>query len=167
MAFNQPQFNYGFYPQFQNGAMPDVLNQYKMQYQAIQQPMMPQPPMTPSQPIDDRIWVQGIAGAKAYFVAPNTTVVLWDTEAPILYVKSADASGKPLEIEIIDLSRRGQNIPNAEPKEHKCQCGNKFAKKEDFESLQKELEFLKKELEDLKAKPKMKNKKITEELDDE
>ena len=35
----------GYYPQYQNGAVPDMLNQYKGQYQQMpmQQPMMQQP----------------------------------------------------------------------------------------------------------------------------
>lgn len=41
------------------------------------------------------IWVQGEAGAKSYLVAPNSTVQLWDSEAPKIYLKSADVSGMP------------------------------------------------------------------------
>ena len=41
----------GYYPQYQNGAVPDMLNQYKGQYQQMpmQQPMMQQP--VPQMPI--------------------------------------------------------------------------------------------------------------------
>lgn len=34
MAYNQP-YSYGYYPQYQNGAVPDMLNQYKGQYQQM------------------------------------------------------------------------------------------------------------------------------------
>lgn len=40
-------------------------------------------------------WVQGEAAAQAYQVAPNATVILMDSERPILYMKSADATGRP------------------------------------------------------------------------
>lgn len=40
-------------------------------------------------------WVQGEAAAQAFQVAPNSTVVLMDSEQPILYMKSADATGRP------------------------------------------------------------------------
>lgn len=40
-------------------------------------------------------WVQGEAAAKAYLVSPGTTIPLWDSESPTIYLKSADASGKP------------------------------------------------------------------------
>lgn len=41
------------------------------------------------------IWVQGEGAAKSYPVAPNTSVPLWDSEANVVYIKSADASGMP------------------------------------------------------------------------
>ena len=57
----------GYYPQYQNGAVPDMLNQYKGQYQQMpmQQPMMQQPvqqmpiQMQPTQMsgANDMIWV--------------------------------------------------------------------------------------------------------------
>ena len=74
--------------------------QQPIQQMAMQTPIQTMPM---AQPSDDRIWVQGEAGAKAYFVAANATVVLWDTESPTLYIKSADATGKPLDMDIIDL----------------------------------------------------------------
>lgn len=141
--------------------------------QQFQQPIMQQPvqQMQTPQPSDDRIWIQGVAGAKAYFVAPNATVVLWDTESPTLYVKSADATGKPLDMEIIDLSRRAKST-NAtsenSPTEHKCTCGDKFVLKNDFQALQSEFKAIRSELEELKAKPKAKTtKKAVEEVEDE
>lgn len=51
------------------------------------------------------IWVQGEAGAKSYLVAPNTTVQLWDSESPVIYLKSADASGMP-SIKTLDYTIR-------------------------------------------------------------
>lgn len=149
------------------------------QQMPMQQPMMQQPvqqmPMVQQmptvQPSDDRIWVQGEAGAKAYFVAANATVVLWDTESPTLYIKSADATGKPLDMDIIDLSRRAKNIPTMpqnSPTEHKCTCGDKFVLKKDFEALESEFLALREELNDIKAKPKTKSmKKSIEEVENE
>lgn len=51
------------------------------------------------------IWVQGEAGAKAYPIAPNTTVQLWDSEDQVIYLKSADASGMP-SMKILDYTIR-------------------------------------------------------------
>lgn len=72
-----------------------------------------QPVQAPQQAQGGIIWVQGIAGAKSYLVAPNTTMQLWDSEAQTIYLKSADASGMPT-MKIIDYTIReqtGQNTP--------------------------------------------------------
>ena len=146
-----------------------VQQQMPMQTPIQQMPIVQQMPTV--QPSDDRIWVQGEAGAKAYFVAANATVVLWDTESPTLYIKSADATGKPLDMDIIDLSRRAKNIPTMpqnSPTEHKCTCGDKFVLKKDFEALQSEISALREELNEIKTKPKAKpTKKIAEETENE
>lgn len=75
-----------------------------MQYQQpVQQPVQqatPQPQMNSSM-----IWVSGEAGAKAYLVAPNTSVQLWDSERQTVYIKSADASGMP-SMKILDYTIR-------------------------------------------------------------
>lgn len=39
-------------------------------------------------------FVQGVEGAKAFFVQPNQTVILRDSEQNILYEKSADSQGR-------------------------------------------------------------------------
>jgi len=52
------------------------------------------------------IWVQGEAGAKAYPLAPNNKILLMDSEAPVLYVKSVNASGIPEPLVIYDLVER-------------------------------------------------------------
>ena len=75
-------------------------------YQPIQQPI--QQPVQPQQ--NGMIWVQGEAGAKSYLVAPNTTAQLWDSEAQVIYIKSADASGMP-SIKVLDYTIRDAQKP--------------------------------------------------------
>lgn len=86
-------YNNGFPIGYQNPYYPQ---QYYSQYsQPVQQPIAT-PMSNNSQPQNNgMIWVQGIGGAKSYLVGPNATVVLWDSEAPVIYLKSADASGMP------------------------------------------------------------------------
>lgn len=81
---------------------------YQPQYQAqqFQQPQQ-QTPQT-----NGIIWVSGEAGAKAYLVAPNTTVQLWDSESQRIYLKSADASGMP-NIKVLEYTICGQTAQNA------------------------------------------------------
>lgn len=176
MAYNQP-YNYGYFPQYQNGAVPDMLNQYKGQYQQsvpqIQQNIPAQPmqmpiPPTPQKPTNDIIWVQGLEGAKGYLVAPSNTVVLWDTENPVIYVKSADASGIP-SMRVLDFTERNTDTPNSPqnaPKTHECTCGDKFATKEQINDLRAKLDDLTAKYEELAhpvvEKPKTTTKKAKE-----
>lgn len=51
-------------------------------------------------------WVQGEAGAEAFLVAPNQSVILMDSNAPVIYFKSADASGRYLPMKTYDLVER-------------------------------------------------------------
>jgi len=69
------------------------------------QPQMAQPMQPQQQDNGGIIWVQGEAGAKAYLVAPGNTVQLWDSEDPVIYLKSADMSGMP-SMRILDYTER-------------------------------------------------------------
>lgn len=61
---------------------------------------------------------QGEAAAKSFPVAPGAIVALWDSEQPVIYVKSADNTGMPT-MRIMDYTERAQatrmpqNVPNA------------------------------------------------------
>ena len=61
----------------------------------------------------DKIWVQGIEGAKSYLVSAGSSVDLWDSESPTIYVKSADASGLP-SIRILDYQERDSAAPSSD-----------------------------------------------------
>ena len=73
------------------------------------------PPQANPQAMQNRaqngfIWVQGEVGAKGFPVAPNTTVQLWDSDAQVIYLKSADATGMP-SMKILDYMIREQTHP--------------------------------------------------------
>ena len=53
------------------------------------------------------VWVQNEMEAANYLVAPNSAVTLWDSNSPVVYLKQADASGKP-SMKIYDLVERTQ-----------------------------------------------------------
>lgn len=55
---------------------------------------------------DERIWVQNEASADAYLVAPNGFVRLWDAQKPVFYEKRADATGRPLPIDVYEYSKK-------------------------------------------------------------
>ena len=52
-------------------------------------------------------WVQGEAGAKAFLVAPNNTIALWDSEAQVIYIKETDMAGRPT-MQILDYTIRNK-----------------------------------------------------------
>ena len=62
-------------------------------------------------PNTNLIWIQGENAVKASFVPNGGKVVFFDSELPVIYIKSVDASGKP-EITILDYTERGSNEKN-------------------------------------------------------
>lgn len=99
------------YPYYGNPYMPpmqDNLAQLRQQQmQAI--PPMPQNPL----PQSGVQWVSGEQEAKSWMVAPNAAVALWDSTAPTVYLKQADASGKPT-LKVYDLVERLASAPDAQ-----------------------------------------------------
>ena len=135
MAYN----NYYGNPYYQqpnyygNGAVPDMLNQQKIQYQ-----QMPTP--TPMQPTNDMLWVLGEVEAQSYPVAPNNTVILWDKNRPTIYIKSANAQGVP-SIRILDFVERSINTPKT-PTDESFNIPDNFVTKDEFNALKGKLEDL-------------------------
>lgn len=99
------------YPYYGNPYMPpmqDNLAQLRQQQmQAI--PPMPQNPM----PQSGVQWVSGEQEARSWMVAPNAAVALWDSTAPTVYLKQADASGKPT-LKVYDLVERLASAPDTQ-----------------------------------------------------
>lgn len=105
-----------------------------------------QPPQQTQPQSSGMIWVSGEAGAKAYLVAPNTTVQLWDSEAQVVYLKSADASGMP-SMKVLDYTIRqnatnGPGAPAAAPTVNSTE----YATRAEFDALQGEINALKAQL---------------------
>lgn len=93
---------YPYYQQYYQPPMPDQLMQLRQnQYQ----PNMQQVPQQQAPP--SIVWVQNEMEAANYLVAPNSAVTLWDSNSPVVYLKQADASGKP-SMKIYDLVERTQ-----------------------------------------------------------
>lgn len=90
-----------------------------------------------NQPQNGLIWVQGEAGAKAYPVAPNTTVDLWDSEAQIIYLKSADVSGMP-SMKVLDYTIRDNPTQGNGLKKQDIDLSG-YVTKEEFEKRMSEV----------------------------
>lgn len=61
------------------------------------------------------VWVQGEASAKAYPVAPGSSVLLMDSEGSRFYIKSADISGMPNPLRTFEFREIGVPALPASP----------------------------------------------------
>lgn len=117
---------YGWQNPYYAQPMPDNLAQLRQQQMP---PMMaPQPPQNPMAQSGVQ-WVSGEQEARNWMIAPNAAVALWDSSAPTVYLKQADASGKP-SLTIYDLVERAETprtAPTADPV--------KFVTREEFDAL--------------------------------
>ena len=117
---------YGWQNPYYAPPMPDNLAQLRQQQMP---PMMaPQPPQNPMAQTGVQ-WVSGEQEARNWMLAPNAAVALWDSSAPTVYLKKADASGKP-SLTIYDLVERTETprtAPTADPV--------KFVTREEFDAL--------------------------------
>lgn len=89
------------------------------------------------------IWVQGIEAARAYPIAPNTNIALWDSESQSIYIKSADASGMP-SMRILDYTIRQESartVQNAI-----SGTGDTTPTRQDLNSLQEQIDALKRQI---------------------
>lgn len=128
---------YNYYPQ-----------SYQMPAYYSQQMNNSYPAQSQPQQQNNLIWVVGENGADSYLVAPGQTVLLWDSTAPVIYLKSADNMGRPAK-RILDYTERG-----ATPQKANIPPQNDYATKEDVSSIRKELDALRAKFEDTKGAKK-------------
>ena len=89
-------------------------------------------------------WIQGEESARSYPVAPGNTVVLIDSDKPVMYMKTTDFSGKPQPMQIrylvskeeYEKIQNGGNSPNSDEyvtketfEKYINEANNKFALK--------------------------------------
>ena len=132
---------------YNNGYPATYQPMFQQYQQPLAQPMMQQPMQQPQMQSNGIIWVSGEAGAKAYMVAPNTTVQLWDSESQRIFLKSADASGMP-SIKVLDYTIREASKPNA-PITEPEQPHIDYATKDDVSALYEQISSLRAEIDGL------------------
>ena len=139
---------YGWQNPYYAQTMPDNLAQLRQQQM---------PPMMAPQPPQNLVaqsgvqWVSGEQEARNWMIAPNAAVALWDSSAPTVYLKKADASGKP-SLTIYDLVERTETPSTATQEK-----GVEFVTRKEFDALAALVG-------ELKVKKK---RKVEEEEDDE
>lgn len=117
---------------------PQTYPQYYPQYQQAGTQM------SSPQQNNGMIWIQGVESAKAFQVAPNSTVVLWDSEQQCCYIKSADASGMP-SMRILDYTIRSEAPRTAQ----NALYGNNtdIPTRQDLNAMQGQIDALKEQIE--------------------
>lgn len=146
-----PFYRGGFFNPMQTPQIPNMAenqNQFAQPYQTSMQP----PPMATPTPNNDMIFVLGQNEAESYPVAPNATVTMWDKNQKTFYIKTANAQGIP-SMQIYDFTERIENTSKS-PTEHACQCGDKFATKEQLNALQGKYDDISGKIEELETKIK-------------
>ena len=117
---------------WQNPYYPPPMQDNLMQMRQMQQPQMqPQMPQALQNPVAQSgvQWVSGEQEARNWMIAPNAAVALWDSSTPTVYLKKADASGKP-SLTIYDLVERAET-PRTAPQEK----GVEFVTRKEFDAL--------------------------------
>ena len=145
-----------YYPQnYYQPPVADQMNQFRQQpyQQPVQTPAQMQPIQQPQAQGQSIIWVQNQQEAYNYLVAPNSAVALWDSNSPVIYLKQADASGKPT-VKIYDLVERTAQLPQAAP-----QPAAEYVTRQEFAALQARIDAL--------TAPKQTNRKSAPAKEDE
>lgn len=144
-----------------NGGFPSTYPQTFPQYQ-----QMSPTPMSGTLPQQNSpfIWIQGgVASANAYQVAPNNTVVLWDSGEQVIYIKSADMQGKP-SMRILDYTIRSEAPKTAQNALSGTDA--QIPTRDEINALQGQIDALKQQIERITnessvqpvSKPKQRNK---------
>jgi hypothetical protein len=120
---------------------------YQPMYQPYNQSFIPNQTQTPSQQVQQSsiIWVSGETGAKSYLVAPNSTVLLMDSENQRFYLKSSDASGMPMPLRVFEYTEKTQNAPN-KAQEAQTIDYSSFATKAELDALRSEIDSISKSI---------------------
>jgi len=135
MAYNYYPFQGGYYtPAYQ-----PVVQQPVQQAQTVQ----PQN-YSPTMPQSSIIWISGEQEAQMYPIAPNNAVALWEKNGKTIYLKSADATGKPT-ITVYDLVERNAAVPSRpEPVEE-------YAKQSDLAAVATIVSTIKSDIDTMKS----------------
>lgn len=171
---------YPYYPSYTN----PYQNYYQPMYQPVQQqPVMAQqaqqtaPVQSYSPAINQSgiIWVSGPMEAQSYPIAPNNAVALWEKSGKVIYLKSADATGKPT-MTVYDLVERDQSASDSVTEQN-----TEYATKSDLSavvgvvkgfdeligSIKSDIDNMKGDLYGIAGKKKTTTKKTLEVADDE
>lgn len=119
-------------------------NPYQSFFPATYQPMVQPQQSVPQSGIN---WISGDLEAQMYPVAPNNAVTLWSQTEPVVYLKQADATGKPT-LKTYDLVERNGESSLSDRAEKKS---DEFARREDLDAVVASVSEIRAEIEAIKG----------------
>ena len=157
MAYYAPFYRPTYYDPVQQ-----PMGQFNQQFQQPMGQPMQQAPMQ-TQPTNDFLWVLNENEATSYPVAPNNTVILWDKNLPVIYIKSVNAQGVP-SMRILDFTERTATAAK-QPVSGPFVSANNFVTLDSFNALEAKFAALEDKVDELRPKASAKTKKAEVEND--
>lgn len=119
-------------------------NYLPVQYQPVLQQQQAPAQQSQAPSTSGIIWVSGANEAQMYPVAPNNAVALWEQSGKTIYLKSADATGKPA-MKVYDLLERTETASAA------SSASEGYITREDLNDILAAIKGITGEMEQMKA----------------
>lgn len=121
--------NYPYYGNPYMSPMQDNLAQLRQQQ--MMQPQMPVQTAQPQQMQTSVVWISGgKEEANGFMVAPNSRVIIFETNSMVFYIKERDASGTPIPMRTFNYTEEAENKPHDTKK-----MDDKFVTRKEFDAL--------------------------------
>lgn len=120
------------YPYYGNPYMPPMQdNLAQLRQQQMMQPQMPVQTAQPQQMQTSVVWISGgKEEANGFMVAPNSRVIIFETNSMVFYIKERDASGTPIPMRTFNYTEEAENKPHDTKK-----MDDKFVTRKEFDAL--------------------------------
>ena len=120
------------YPYYGNPYMPPMQdNLAQLRQQQMMQPQMPAQTAQPQQMQTSVVWISGgKEEANGFMVAPNSRVIIFETNSMVFHIKERDASGTPIPMRTFNYTEEAENKPHDTKK-----MDDKFVTRKEFDAL--------------------------------
>lgn len=120
------------YPYYGNPYMPPMQdNLAQLRQQQMMQPQMPAQTAQPQQMQTSVVWISGgKEEANGCMVAPNSRVIIFETNSMVFHIKERDASGTPIPMRTFNYTEEAENKPHDTKK-----MDDKFVTRKEFDAL--------------------------------
>lgn len=120
------------YPYYGNPYMPPMQdNLAQLRQQQMMQPQMPAQTAQPQQMQTSVVWISGgKEEANGFMVAPNSRVIIFETNSMVFHIKERDASGTPIPMRTFNYTEEAENKPYDTKK-----MDDKFVTRKEFDAL--------------------------------